>query len=111
MLVKCPTASQLIGQERLQIVIFPRLRPFCVFEIVLWLFGFEGGLVGRLWLPLLGSSEISASVALLAHKGSILRYHHHCFLVLCGPGGSGNLRAINEVILSLWGPKLGFAAC
>lgn len=62
---------RLIGQERCQIVIFPRLWPFCVFEIVLWVFGLEGGLAGRPELPLLTGSAISASVALLAGKGSI----------------------------------------
>jgi hypothetical protein len=50
----------LTGQERHQIVIFPRLWPFCVFAIVLCVFGFEGGLAGRPELPLLSSLEISA---------------------------------------------------
>ena len=33
-------------------------------------FGFEGGLAGRPKLPLLSSSEMSASVALVVHKVS-----------------------------------------
>lgn len=34
---------RLSGQERCQIVIFPRLWPFCVFEIVLWCSGLRAG--------------------------------------------------------------------
>lgn len=51
-------------------------------------FGFEGGLAGRPRRLLMNGNE-SASVALSAHKGSILRqtYRHRCFLVLCGPRG------------------------
>lgn len=63
---------RLIGQERHQIVIFPRLWPFCVFEIVQWVFGFEGGLAGRPELLLLSSSEISVSVVLLALRAPSL---------------------------------------
>lgn len=79
---------RLIGQQRCQIVIFPRLWPFCVFEIVLWVFGLEGGLAGRPEPPLLSSRAASVSVALVAW---VVRTpsscHHHCCLVLCGPGG------------------------
>lgn len=34
---------RLFGRERCQIVIFLRLWPFCVFEIVLWVFGLGRG--------------------------------------------------------------------
>lgn len=106
----------LIRQERRQIVIFPRLWPFCVFEIVLWVFGFEGGLAERPELPLLSSNAVSASVVLLARKGSVLTdvitTTSWCFVVLVDrEEASGNLRDNKEAILSWWGPKLGFAVC
>lgn len=87
---------RLIGQERHQIVIFPMLWPFCVFEIVQWVLGFEGGLAGRPDLPLLSSSEISVCGP-LGPKGSILRdvvsTASWCFVVLLDrEEGSGNLR-------------------
>lgn len=79
----------LIKQERLLILIFSRLQPFCVFEIVLWVFGLEGGLAGRPLLLLLGSSEMRASVPSwpIRVPSIVYHYHYHCFLVLCGPGG------------------------
>lgn len=77
------------------------------------------GVRGASWealLLLLGSSEMSASVALWAPKGSILRHTiitaSWCFVVLVDrEEGSGNLRVTSEAVLSLCGPKLGFTAC
>lgn len=40
--------SHALSTGETSILIFSRLWPFCVFEIVLWAFGFEGGLGGRL---------------------------------------------------------------
>lgn len=80
------------------------------------MFGFEGGLAGRPWLLLFDSSEMSAFVALLAHKGSILRQT----ITTTASGALWSwwterrvlgISATSESILSLEGPELGFAAC
>lgn len=62
-------------------------------------------------LLLLGSSEMSASVALWAPKGSILRqtYHHHCFLVLCGPGGQRRVLGTSELPVKQFYPCVGLS--
>jgi hypothetical protein len=52
-----PVSGAFHAGETFQILTFPRLWPFCVFEIVLWKFGFEGGLSARL------VTKVSALVA------------------------------------------------
>lgn len=69
--------------------------------------GLEGGLAGRL---LRNVSALAAkrqhkntTYGLSAHQGSSFDICHHCFLVLCGPGGErrgcGNLVSTSKVIL------------
>lgn len=72
--------------------------------------GLEGGLAGRL---LRNVSALAAkrqhkntTYGLSAHQGSSFDICHHCFLVLCGPGGErrgcGNLVSTSKLLGNLY---------